>query len=194
MSHYFTNDEVKSDVKMIKSIINSKEYTFYTDNNVFSKNKIDFGTKLLLENISNIHGDVLDLGCGYGVIGLYIRSNFDAKVDMVDINKRAILLSKRNIELYSLDKINVFESDGYENITSKYDYIVTNPPIRIGKEKLYSILISAKEHLKEEGKLVLVIRKEQGAKSLNKELEKIYNVKIINKKKGYCIIMASKKE
>ncbi len=192
MSHYFTNDEVKSDVKTIKSIINKKEYAFYTDNNLFSKDKIDFGTKLLLESITNIHGNVLDLGCGYGVIGIYLRSNYDVKVDMVDVNKRAIVLANKNIELHNLNNINAFESDGYENIVSEYDYIVTNPPIRIGKEKLYNLLISAKDHLKKEGKLILVIRKEQGAKSLNKELEKFYSVKIINKKKGYCIITAEK--
>lgn len=192
MSHYFTNDEVKSDVKTIKSIINKKEYAFYTDNNLFSKDKIDFGTKLLLESITNIHGNVLDLGCGYGVIGIYLRSNYDVKVDMVDVNKRAIALANKNIELHNLNNINAFESDGYKNIVSEYDYIVTNPPIRIGKEKLYNLLISAKDHLKKEGKLILVIRKEQGAKSLNKELEKIYSVKIINKKKGYCIITAEK--
>lgn len=192
MSHYFTNDEVKSDVKTIKSIINEREYAFYTDNNLFSKDKIDFGTKLLLESITNIHGNVLDLGCGYGVIGIYLRSNYDVKVDMVDVNKRAIVLANKNIELHNLNNINAFESDGYENIVSEYDYIVTNPPIRIGKEKLYNLLISAKDHLKKEGKLILVIRKEQGAKSLNKELEKFYSVKIINKKKGYCIITAEK--
>lgn len=192
MSHYFTNDEVKSDVKTIKSIINEREYAFYTDNNLFSKEKIDFGTKLLLESITNIHGNILDLGCGYGVIGIYLRSNYDVKVDMVDVNKRAIALANKNIELHNLNNINAFESDGYKNIVSEYDYIVTNPPIRIGKEKLYNLLISAKDHLKKEGKLILVIRKEQGAKSLNKELEKFYSVKIINKKKGYCIITAEK--
>jgi 16S rRNA (guanine1207-N2)-methyltransferase len=192
LSHYFTNDEVKSDVKTIKSIINEREYAFYTDNNLFSKDKIDFGTKLLLESITNIYGNVLDLGCGYGVIGIYLRSNYDVKVDMIDVNKRAIALANKNIELHNLNNINAFESDGYKNIVSEYDYIVTNPPIRIGKEKLYNLLISAKDHLKKEGKLILVIRKEQGAKSLNKELEKIYSVKIINKKKGYCIITAEK--
>lgn len=194
LSHYFTNDNVKSEIKVIKSIVKGNEYKFYTDYNVFSKDKIDFGTRLLLESIENIEGEVLDLGCGYGVIGIYLRNNFNVLVDMIDINNRAILLCKKNIELYKLENINVFQSDGYENIFKKYDYIITNPPIRIGKKKLYEILLNSINYLKDSGKLIIVIRKEQGAKSLIKELEKVYFVEIINKKKGYYILKSTKKQ
>lgn len=112
---------------------------------------------------------------------------------MIDINKRAILLSEKNIKLHNLNSIKVFESNGYKNIDKKYDYIITNPPIRIGKEKLYNILFESKNHLVNDGKLILVIRKDQGAKSLIKELEKYYIVEIINKKKGYYILKNIKK-
>lgn len=193
LSHYFTNDDVRSNIKTIKSIVDNNEYEFYTDYNVFSKNKIDFGTKLLLESIDKIEGEVLDFGCGYGIIGIFLRKKFDVKVDMIDINKRAVLLTEKNIELHNLKSMRVFESDGYENINKKYDYIVTNPPIRIGKQKLYGILLNFNKHLNNNGKLILVIRKEQGAKSLIKELEKVYIVEIINKKKGYYILRNTKK-
>src|SRR5574344_3041294 len=93
MSNYFTNDpSVKSEINEIKVIIKEKEYTFLTDNGVFSKKGLDFGTRTLLENIplTRIHGKVLDFGCGYGPIGIFISKSTDAKVDMVDINERSL--------------------------------------------------------------------------------------------------------
>lgn len=192
MSHYFTNDELQSDIREITDYIKEKEYHFYSDAGVFSKSKVDFGTKLLLENISNIHGKVLDVGCGYGPIGIFVRLNFDCYVDMIDVNERAIELSKKNIELNSLNNIKAFTSNVYSNITGLYDYIITNPPIRAGKDIVYGILIGAKEHLKENGKLIFVVRKEQGAKSIIKNLEGTYNISVIAKKSGFFVINAEK--
>ena len=194
MSHYFTNDNVKSNIKKIDAVLKGKRYSFFTDIGVFSKSGIDFGTRLLLENINNIQGKVLDVGCGYGVIGIFVRDNFDCFVDMIDINQRAIELSKKNIKLNSLEKIKVFFSDEYKNVTERYDYIITNPPIRAGKNIVYKILISAKEYLKDEGKLFFVIKKEQGAKSVIKDLNDIYIMSIISKKSGFYIISAQKKQ
>lgn len=192
MAHYFTNDDVKSNIIQIKSIINKKEYCFFTDNNVFSKNGIDFGTKLLLENLNNIHGKVLDVGCGYGPIGIYLKLNYDCYVDMIDVNQRALDLSNLNIKSNSIGKINCFLSDAYSNVKGIYDYIITNPPIRAGKTKVYEILFGAFEHLKDDGKLIFVIRKEQGAKSTIKDLNEKYKISIIAKKSGFFIICAEK--
>lgn len=193
MGHYFTNDDLISELRLITANINNKKYNFYTDNGVFSKDSVDFGTKLMLESISFISGKVLDVGCGYGVIGIFIRDNFDCDVDMVDINKRAISLTNKNIKLHKLDNIRCFISDGYSNITEKYDYIITNPPIRTGKVKVYEILRGAHSHLKDSGKLILVIRKEQGAKSTIKDMEDLYNVSTICKKSGYFVLVLEKK-
>lgn len=189
MSHYFTNDYVESKEQKTKCVIKNTELTLITDNGVFSKKGLDFGTRSLLETIDNIKGQVLDFGCGYGPIGIYLKKTYDVEVDAVDINERALNLAKKNVELNNT-KINIFESNIYENVNKKYDYIVTNPPIRVGKKILYEILFNAKEYLKENGELWLVIHKDQGAKTLAKELEKKYKVEIKNKNKGFYIICA----
>lgn len=190
MNHYFTNNEnLKSEEKNIKVKIKDVELIFTTDNGVFSKKALDFGTRTLLENIPTLHGQVLDFGCGYGPIGIYIKKTNDVQVDMVDINKRSINLAKKNA-LLNKAEVNIFESDIYSNITKKYDFIITNPPIRIGKQKLYEILFNATNFLKEKGELWLVINKDQGAKSLVRDLEKTYKVEVITKNKGFYIIKA----
>lgn len=190
MNHYFTNNKLSSNISKISSVIKEKTYSFFVDKGVFSNTKIDFGTKLLLENIEHISGDVLDLGCGYGVIGIYLNLNYECNVDMVDINKRALHLTKMNIKEYKISNISVFESDAYSNIEKNYDVIITNPPIRAGKEKVYEILIGAKNHLKDNGKLYFVMRKDQGAKSTIEKLKEHYKITILEKSKGFFIILA----
>ena len=133
MSHYFTNDYVESKEQKTKCIIKNTELTLITDNGVFSKRGLDFGTRSLLESLESINGKVLDFGCGYGPIGIYLKKTFDCVVDAVDINERALNLAKKNAELNKTN-INIFESDIYSNIEVSYDYIITNPPIRVGKK------------------------------------------------------------
>ena len=188
MSYYFDNDtKVESKEVITKAEIGNTLFTFITDNNVFSKKGLDFGTRTLLENINNISGDILDFGCGYGPIGIYLKKKFDVNVDMIDINRRALNLAIKNAKLNNVD-VMIFESNIYEQVTKKYDYIITNPPIRVGKIILYEILIKAKEHLKENGHLIFVINKDQGAKSVMKDMEKYYNVKLVVKNKGFFVI------
>lgn len=188
MSYYFDKDtKVISKEVITKAEIGNIIFTFITDNNVFSKRGLDFGTRTLLESLNDIFGDVLDFGCGYGPIGIYIKKTYNANVDMIDINKRAINLSLKNSKLNKVS-VNIFESNIYENINKKYDYIITNPPIRVGKKILYEILIKAKDYLKENGHLIFVINKNQGAKSVFEDMKKYYNVKIINKNKGFYVI------
>ena len=189
MAYYFDkNTDVTSDEKVIHVSINNQIYNFYTDNNVFSKKFLDFGTRTLLEsiNIDDIKGDVLDFGCGYGPIGIYIKKNCNCNVDMIDINDRALNLARKNARLNNVS-VNIFESDIYSNVTKKYDNIITNPPIRVGKKILYEILFKASEYLKENGNIYLVINKNQGAKSLLKDLKKVYDVIILEKNKGFYI-------
>ena len=190
MSYYFDkNTNVESKENTTRAEIGGNFYTFKTDNNVFSKKGLDFGTRTLLESIdiNNISGDVLDFGCGYGPIGIYIASNTSSNVDMIDINERALNLARSNARINKVN-VNIFESDIYSNVNKKYDYIITNPPIRVGKKILYEILIKAKDYLKENGHLIFVINKDQGAKSTMRDMEEYYNVKIITKNKGFFII------
>ena len=159
MSHYFVNEELKSDLKSKIVKVNDKEFKFYTDNGVFSKKGLDFGSRTLINELLDIDlsGKLLDVGSGYGVIGIILSSFFHLKVDMVDVNKRAIHLAKMNIKENKIVAASVFYSDAYENVTEKYDNIVTNPPIRAGKEVVYKILFGAKEHLVDGGALYFVI-------------------------------------
>ena len=188
MSYYFDKDtKVESKEVITKAEIGNTLFTFITDNNVFSKRGLDFGTRTLLENIDNINGDVLDFGCGYGPIGIYLKKKFEVNVDMIDINKRALNLAIKNAKLNNVN-VMIFESNIYENVTKKYDYIITNPPIRVGKKILYEILINAKIYLKDNGHLIFVINKDQGAKSVMKDMQKIYNVKLVVKNKGFYVI------
>lgn len=190
MSHYFTNDKVKSEEKEINVIINETSLKFIVDNGIFSKKGLDFGTRTLLESIdlSEIHGEVLDFGCGYGPIGIYLKKTCKCNVDMVDINERAINLAKKNAKLNNTN-VNIFKSDIYSNIDKKYDFIITNPPIRVGKKILYDILFTSIKHLKKDGKLIFVINKDQGAKSVLNDLNKNENATVINKNKGFYIIL-----
>ena len=194
MSYYFDKDtEVISRETTTKAEINGRIYIFITDNNVFSKKGLDFGTRTLLENIdiNNINGDVLDFGCGYGPIGIYISTNTNANVDMIDINERALKLARKNAELNKACA-NIFESDKYSCVNKQYDYIITNPPIRVGKKILYEILIEAKAYLKDNGHLIFVINKDQGAKSTMNDMKEYYNVKLIEKNKGFFVIDCQK--
>ena len=131
------------------------------------------------------------MGCGYGVLGIVLNKLTGASVDMVDVNLRALHLAELNCKENKSLNINVFESDTYNNVNSKYSCIITNPPIRAGKKIVYDIVMNAKYYLEENGKLFLVIRKEQGAKSLIVDLKKIYDVEILEKKKGFYILMCS---
>lgn len=190
MNHYFTNNKIKSNLKNFKIKILNEEFIFNTDNGIFSKRNLDFGSKLLINNLlkENIRGDVLEIGCGYGIIGIILSRFCDINIDMVDVNKRAIHLSEMNIKLNKSSKINVFYSDSYSNVNKKYDYIITNPPIRAGKKIVYEILLGAKNYLNDNGTLYFVMRKEQGALSAIKDLEKVSNLSIIERNKGYFII------
>ena len=190
MGHYFVNDDnLKSEIREFKINFLNQDFVFKTDNGVFSKGELDYGTYLLLTTVLNldIKGKVLDLGCGYGAIGVVISKLKNTKVTMVDVKKRAVHLSKMNLSDNKCDCL-VINSDGYLNVSDKFDYIITNPPIRVGKTKLYELMIDSKNYLNENGVIYLVIRKEQGAKSFIKDMSEYYNVNVLEKSKGFYII------
>ena len=185
------NDEkLVSEVRELKYKYASFSFTFLSDNGVFSKKSIDYGSRLLLETYlkdDNKNKKVLDVGCGYGFIGISISIINQSYVDMIDVNKRAVHLTKRNIKKYKDFNGSAFLSDAYSDVKDKYDVIITNPPIRVGKVKLLEILNGAFDFLNEEGYLYFVICKDQGALSIKKILEETRIVETINKDKGYFI-------
>lgn len=189
MAQYFDNVDLKSEIRKFDVDILNNKFTFYSDNGVFCKEHLDFGSRLLLENIpwNEITGSILDVGCGYGPIGIIASRLTGNKVTMCDVNKRALHLAKMNAKENKIDAL-IIESDCYSNISGKYSTIITNPPIRAGKKIVYDILFSAKKYLMSDGTLFLVIHKDQGAKSLIKDLEDAYNVQVLEKNKGFFVI------
>ena len=193
MAHYFTNNEnLSHNIYKVNIVIRNISYYFYTDNGVFSKGELDFGTELLLKTFEYTYPqekDALDIGCGCGPIGIYL-TKLGFAVDMCDVNERALELSKKAVSEQGLNA-NIFTSDAYSAVDKKYDYILSNPPIRVGKQKLYEIVMQAKEYLKENGEVWLVVRKDKGADSLIRDMKNVYNkVDIVEKKKGFYIIKA----
>lgn len=192
MTHYFSedNDTLKSNPQTIAFSVNKTPLKFKTDNGVFSKKALDRGTAVLLKylEVDEATKTVLDLGCGYGTIGIYINKKYGLSVEMVDINQRAIDLSISNVELNNA-KANVYKSDGFKNVINKYDLIITNPPIRTGKELIYKFFVDAASHLNINGSLTLVINKKHGAESAIKFLKTIYSsVEVLGRKKGFYVI------
>ena len=194
MKHYYTNNEnLESSPEEFIYHYRGKELTFISDNGVFSKKMIDYGSRVLLDTIKidDSKKSLLDVGCGYGTFGVSLKSAYPfLKVEMVDVNERAINLSKKNLQKNNIDA-EVYSSNVYDNVLGKYDLIVTNPPIRAGKEIVTKILVEAKEHLNYKGEIWVVIQKKQGAPSAKKNLETVFgNVTIEKKDKGYYILKA----
>ena len=192
MDHYFTNNEnLASEIRYINYNYGDINFTFASDNGIFSKNKIDYGSKLLVETFLNSShlktGDFLDLGCGYGYVGITLSKLLDINMTMVDINKRAIHLAKMNLKNNNVSA-EVYLSDGFANISQTFDVIITNPPIRVGKDILLKLLLDSASHLKNSGELWFVMRKDQGVKSVMKILEENYTCEVMAKSKGFYIV------
>lgn len=172
-------------------------YQFTSDAGVFSKHSIDFGTALLIESFTrpDVPGDLLDVGCGYGPIGISLAALFeDHNVVMIDINERAISLAKHNAEQNNIHHITVKQSDGLTEVMGEqFSAVVTNPPIRAGKDVIYQMFTDAKEVLQVGGTLWIVIQKKQGAPSAKKKLQELFgHVEEVARKKGYFIFKATK--
>lgn len=166
---------------------------FMTDAGVFSKGELDQGTRLLLDALPVLSGDVLDLGCGWGAIGVSIaRANPDCRVVMVDVNRRALQLSRDNLER-NKTAAEVIESDGMAAVLDRtFDAVITNPPIRAGKQVIYKMFSDAATHLNQGGALYLVIRKQQGAESCVKYLKTLFGqVEKLDKSGGFWVLKAS---
>ena len=198
MAHYFDLDpSLASKERLIEYFIDGRTITLVSDNGVFSKNKIDEGSFAFLKVIVplRLSGKILDLGCGYGPIGLTIAlTSPEARVDLADINTRALALCEKNAQKLGLSqRVTVLQSDIYSNIEGSYHSIVVNPPIRAGKIVTYKMYEGAYLHLIDGGSLYIVIRKDQGAPSASKYIESIFgNITLLKRDKGYYIYEAKK--
>ena len=191
-----TNDELPSNEKIIYGKINDLSFKFKTDNGVFSKDFLDFASKLLLEKMdysSILEGQILDVGCGYGPIGIYLSYMTKNDVVMLDINPRALALSKENLKLNNVSA-RVLESDCLDAVISeKFSCVITNPPIHAGKDVIYKIYEQSYDVLVEGGSLWIVIQEKHGAPSTIKKLKTLFKVvETYYKKKGFYILKCVK--
>lgn len=195
-AHYFTdNRNLKENRKEHSFRFLGNLFTFVTDNGVFSKTGVDYGTMVLLETCTKepLSGKILDLGCGYGPVGTVIQKLYpQADVTSVDVNPRAVELTEINAEKNQV-KIHAYVSDGFEKIADIFNTIITNPPIRAGKKVIYKMFEDSYDHLVDHGKMYVVIRRQQGAESAVKKIESIFhNCEILTRDKGYWVLKAEK--
>ncbi|RYM04810.1 class I SAM-dependent methyltransferase [Sporolactobacillus sp. THM7-7] len=194
--HYFSqNPRAASHRRTVTDQLRGIPLSFVTDSGVFSKSGIDFGSRLLIESFREpeIEGRILDVGCGYGPIGVALSKSYPArKVEMVDINERAVELAKANV---SANKANaeVFQSNLFEQVDGTFAAVVTNPPIRAGKKVVYRIFADAFAYLESHGEFWAVIQKKQGAPTAFRALNDIFGkVDVVARKKGYSVFCATK--
>jgi 16S rRNA (guanine1207-N2)-methyltransferase len=196
--HYYSESpSTESDERDWTFLLRGVSFRFYSDRGVFSKKEVDFGSKLLVESfvLPNIEGDLLDVGCGYGPIGLTLaKLDLNRQVHMVDVNERALLLAGRNAERNAVSNVTIYKSNCLESVTkTDFSAIVTNPPIRAGKKVVHTIFEQSYQQLKQGGELWIVIQKKQGAPSAVEKLQSLFQeVEVVVKKKGYYIIRSKK--
>ena len=199
-NHYYTkNPETESKETSWTFPLRGREFRFISDSGVFSKRTVDFGSRLLIESFrlnEEVAGDILDVGCGYGPMGLALAHAYPARlVEMVDVNERAMSLARRNAEANNIRNVKVYESNTYDQVPEgrQFAAIVSNPPIRAGKQVVHRILSEAHTHLLPGGTLTVVIQKKQGAPSAEQKMLDVFgNVEIIARDKGYWIIQSVK--
>ena len=173
LEHYFTNnDNLKSEIKKLSYTWDNYVFSFLSDNGVFSKQKIDYGSLFLLETYLKSKKEkpphnFLDGGCGYGFLGIVLSKVLNIKGTMIDIN---------------------------ENVDSKYDLIITNPPIRAGKKVLLDILRGAINYLNDDGEIYFVMRVDHGVKTMIRDISDIYNCEVVDKSKGFYVVSLKNKE
>ena len=181
-------------MKKIKERIGNFEFEFYTASGVFSKNKVDKGTLILAKNMFiKKNSNVLDIGCGIGVLGIVAAKFFNANVVMSDINKRAVALAKMNAKLNNVEA-EIYQGNLYEPIKqADFDVVLLNPPQTAGKEICFELIKKSKNYLKKDGSLQLVARHNKGGKTLSNKMQEVFgNLNVLAKKAGYWVYMSIK--
>jgi len=197
LNQYFTNnDNIRSERRIIKYDYDSISLSFISDNGVFSKDRIDYGSRLLASTYLKYNKDkeinnFLDVGSGYGFISILLSKVLNVRGVGIDVNRRALKLAEENAKLNKVD-VKFIESDCYQNVNGRYDLVITNPPIRAGKSVVLNILQGASDYLSDDGEMWFVMRKDQGLNSIIKEISSLYKIEKKEKSKGFFIIVAKK--
>ncbi|MGP4077566.1 class I SAM-dependent methyltransferase [Halobacillus sp. K22] len=196
--HYYSKKTAaKSDEKTWSYTLRGRLLTFTTDHAVFSKGEVDFGSRLLIDSFTapSVDGNFLDLGCGYGPIGLSLAQEYpDRQVVMVDVNERALNLAEKNAANNQVTNVEIKESDRLRQLEGRqFAAILTNPPIRAGKKVVHAMFEETRAALHESGELWVVIQKKQGAPSAKQKIKDLFgNIEVVHKEKGYYIFKAQK--
>ena len=191
--YYAENPDAAHDIHDLRVELLGHKLTFLTDAGVFSKKMIDFGSQLLLKCLEVEKGErVLDVGCGYGPLGISLVKAYGVQATMVDINSRALDLARKNAERNQVSAT-IFQSNIYEQVEGKFDHVISNPPIRAGKQVVHEIIEKSMDFLEDDGDLTIVIQKKQGASSAKSKMEDVFgNCEIVKKDKGYYILRSVK--
>lgn len=197
-NHYYTeNPDLAHDLEQWSFELRGKKFQFLTDSGVFSRNTVDFGSRVLIDAFEweeLPEGRLLDVGCGYGPIGLTLAAISGRTVEMIDVNQRAVALAQENAQKNQIENVDIHASNIYADIhETQYAAILSNPPIRAGKKVVHEILSEAHPLLVVGGTLTVVIQKKQGAPSAEKKMAEVFgNVEIVTKDKGYYILKSVK--
>ena len=191
--YYAENPDAAHDIHELRVELLGEKMTFLTDAGVFSKKMVDFGSQLLLKCLEINEGEtVLDVGCGYGPLGLSLVKAYGVQATMVDINNRALDLARQNAERNKVEAT-IFQSNIYEQVEEEFDHVISNPPIRAGKQVVHEIIETSRDFLEDGGDLTIVIQKKQGAPSAKAKMEDVFgNCEIVKKDKGYYILRSVK--
>ena len=191
--YFAENPDAKHDIHELKVELLGQQMTFLTDAGVFSKKMIDYGSRVLLSALEfNKKERLLDVGCGYGTLGLTLAKAQELEVTLVDINQRALDLARKNADANQVSA-DIFQSNVYENVTGQFHHIISNPPIRAGKQVVHEVISGSYDHLLADGDLTIVIQKKQGAPSAKTKMEEVFgNCETLKKDKGYYILRSVK--
>ena len=191
--YFAENPDAEHDIHKLKVQLLGQNVTFLTDAGVFSKKMIDYGSQALLKCLDfHKQESVLDVGCGYGTLGLTLVKAKEVEATLVDINQRALDLARQNAERNQV-LATIFQSNLYQNVEGRFHHIISNPPIRAGKQVVHEVIAGSYAHLLDGGDLTIVIQKKQGAPSAKAKMEEVFgNCEILKKDKGYYILRSRK--
>ena len=191
--YFAENPDAEHDIHELKVQLLGQKMTFLTDAGVFSKKMIDYGSQALLKCLDfHKQESVLDVGCGYGTLGLTLVKDKEVEATLVDINQRALDLARQNAERNQV-LATIFQSNIYQNVEGRFHHIISNPPIRAGKQIVHEVITGSYTHLLDGGDLTIVIQKKQGAPSAKAKMEEVFgNCEILKKDKGYYILRSRK--
>ena len=198
LEHYFVEyPKSKARYGLVHAYLRGKRFEFLTSSGVFSKLRIDLGTRLLIESmVLPEKGCVLDVGCGYGAVGISAAAfNPNLRVLLTDVNSRAIWLAKQNVEKNYVYNVEVRRGNLYEPLEDiSLDCVLSNPPVSAGMEVVKAMICEAPDHMLERGVFQMVVRSKVAGKRFLSFFEEAFgNVEVLARESGYRVLISQKR-